>query len=45
MNHHAEKVRWTTDEPIDPTLGGTVDELYACPACGTGASRSATGAR
>jgi hypothetical protein len=47
MNRHAEKLvtpAGPADEAwdeawVDPVLGGIVDELYACPACGTSASR------
>ena len=43
MNHHAEKLVHPTG-PVDETcvdrvLGGIVEELHTCPACGTGASR------
>ena len=43
MNQHAEKLVHPTgsvdDEHLDPILGGIVEEVHACPACGTGASR------
>jgi len=42
MNHHAEKLIHPTgsdDGPPDPVLGGIVEDLHACPACGAGASR------
>ena len=43
MNHHAEKLIHPTgssdDASPDPILGGIVEEVHACPACGTGASR------
>ena len=43
MNHHAEKLlQPTTAEEamsIDPVLGGMVEEVYACPACGETATR------
>ena len=43
MNHHAEKLVHPTgsadDGYLDPILGGIVEEVHACPACGTGASR------
>lgn len=45
MNHHAEKLVHPTeaaDDSLDPVLGGLVEELHACPACGTGAVRRAT---
>jgi len=44
MNHHAEKVVHLTgddDATIDPVLGGPVEEVHACPACGACASRLA----
>jgi uncharacterized protein with PIN domain len=39
MNHHAEKVLQTAG-PADEL---PVEEMYACPACGTKASRSSAG--
>jgi hypothetical protein len=43
MNHHAEKLVQPTgavDEPmVDPALGGIVEEVHACPACGKQAAR------
>jgi ribosomal protein S27AE len=42
MNHHAEKLIHPTgsdDGSPDPVLGGIVEDMHACPACGTGASR------
>jgi hypothetical protein len=42
MNHHAEKLVYTSDssEPgMDPALGGYIDEMHACPACGSIAAR------
>ena len=45
MNHHADKLverTGPTDEPmVDPVLGGIVEEVYACPACGREAARRA----
>ena len=45
MNHHAEKLLQATGDEhpaaIDPILGGIVEELHACPACGAGAWRRA----
>jgi len=45
-NHHAEKLVHPTgsvdDGYLDPILGGIVEEVHACPACGTGASRRST---
>ena len=45
MNHHADKLVQPTgpaDEvSVDPTLGGIVEEVYACPACGRVAARRA----
>lgn len=46
MNHHAEKLVHPTGSAdaacMDPVLGGIVEELHTCPACGTGASRRAS---
>jgi len=46
MNHHAEKLVHPTGPAdhasMDPVLGGIVEELHTCPACGTGASRRGT---
>jgi len=43
MNHHADKLVQPTgaaDEPmVDSALGGIVEEVYTCPACGTEAAR------
>ena len=45
MNHHAEKLvhvhlKGSADEArLDPVLGGIVEELHTCPACGANASR------
>jgi hypothetical protein len=45
MNHHAEKLvhpSGAADEAAaDPALGGIVEEVHTCPACGTSASRRA----
>ena len=45
MNHHAEKLVYPSgpDEmsAVDPVLGGVIEELYACPGCGSGAARRA----
>jgi hypothetical protein len=43
MNRHAEKlVHAPPDDPVfDPALGGFVEDVYRCPACGAGASRPA----
>jgi ribosomal protein S27AE len=46
MNHHAEKLVQPTDPAeaasADPLLGGILEEVHTCPACGAGASRRAT---
>lgn len=46
MNHHAEKLVHPASPAdathADPVLGGIVEELHACPACGASASRRAT---
>ena len=45
MNHHADKVVDSTgpadERTVDPALGGMVEEVYACPACGREAARRA----
>ena len=47
MNHHADKLLHPTgpvdDASVDRVLGGIVEELHTCPACGAGASRRARG--
>jgi NAD(P)H-dependent FMN reductase len=46
MNHHAEKVLRAVDpadeSSVDPALGGIVEELHSCPACGANAWRRAS---
>jgi NAD(P)H-dependent FMN reductase/ribosomal protein S27AE len=48
MNQHAEKLVDPTDAAeaaaVDPVLGGIVEELYTCPACGAGVARRGTSA-
>ena len=43
MNHHADKVidpvRPEDMKHVDPALGGIVNEMHSCPACGAMASR------
>jgi len=43
MNQHAEKLMQPTcaadGSSVDPVLGGIVEEVFACPACGASASR------
>jgi len=39
LNHHADKLIYPTGSDEEHLLGGIVEEVYACPACGTGASR------
>jgi ribosomal protein S27AE len=41
MNQHAEKlVLWANPAiPIDPALGGYIEEMHACPRCGNVESR------
>ena len=44
MNHHADKVLPSSaaaGSPVDPVLGGPVEEMHSCPVCGTNASRNA----
>jgi len=47
MNLHAEKLLYASDAgdaaSVDPVLGGILEELYSCPACGESASRRAPG--
>ena len=46
MNHHAEKVLQAADPAeewsVDPALGGVVEAMHSCPACGANASRRAS---
>jgi hypothetical protein len=41
MNQHADKLILTAGSaiPIDPELGGYLEEMYACPRCGNVESR------
>jgi hypothetical protein len=43
MNHHADKLVHpaTTEEAkkIDPAIGGIIEEMHCCPACGIVESR------
>jgi ribosomal protein S27AE len=45
MNHHADKVIYSPEHNsavrVDPSLGGSIEETHACPACGAVASRHA----
>jgi hypothetical protein len=39
MNHHAEKIDYSADTTVDasafdPDLGGVLEEVHTCPACG-----------
>ena len=46
MNHHADKLVERVDEPdesIDPLLGGRIQEVHQCPACGNVEAVWATG--
>jgi len=47
MNHHANKLvlsAGAADEAsVDRLLGGIVEEMHTCPACGASASRRAPG--
>ena len=48
MNHHAEKLVYPEragDAGVDPTFGGIIEELHACPACGATVARRATSER
>lgn len=46
MNHHADKLdlSMALAEPqaVDPALGGIVNEVHTCPACGKTAIRRQT---
>ena len=46
MNHHAEKLIHPTgpadEASTDHVLGGIIEEVHTCPACGASASRRAT---
>ena len=43
MNRHAEKLVHATtasdEATVDPVLGGIIEEVHCCPACGATASR------
>jgi hypothetical protein len=45
MNHHADKLVDPTSAAeaklVDPALGGMVEEMHSCPACGCTDSRHA----
>ncbi len=45
MNLHAEKIDYGTEPtdgpPLDPDLGGLLEEFYACADCGRTAARLA----
>lgn len=45
MNHHADKLIYSDcedeDAPVDPALGGVIEETHNCPGCGMIASRTA----
>ena len=47
MNHHAEKLLQPMgpldDAWVDPVLGGIIEELHTCPACGASGSRRVPG--
>ena len=48
MNHHADKIVYPEgagDAVVDPTFGGIIEEVHACPACGETAVRTATSPR
>jgi uncharacterized C2H2 Zn-finger protein len=45
MNHHADKLvepLGDEEEEVDPTFGGHVEEVFACPRCGRVESRRLT---
>ena len=46
MNHHADKlvdpVKADDIRHVNPSLGGVVEEMHACPKCGGVESRLAT---
>ncbi|MGH9167265.1 MAG: hypothetical protein ACRD02_05425 [Acidimicrobiia bacterium] len=42
MNHHADKLvepLGVEEEAVDPTFGGHVEQVFACPRCGRVESR------
>ena len=43
MNRHADKLNFTLGlrhpNAVDPELGGIVEEIHTCPACGKTATR------
>ncbi len=43
MNYHAEKIDYSAaledPELMDPDLGGILQQIHTCPACGTTATR------
>lgn len=45
MNHHSDKIvcggELQCETPLNPTLGGFIEEFYTCPRCGGGTSRHA----
>jgi hypothetical protein len=41
MNQHGEKVVYGAAGPVDPDLGGVLEEMHACPRCGYVTSRAA----
>jgi len=43
MNHHAEKLLYPLDRAdvasVDSVMGGILEEVHSCPACGASASQ------
>jgi predicted RNA-binding Zn-ribbon protein involved in translation (DUF1610 family) len=43
MNHHADKIIYGVGSPVEPAstfgMDGVLEEFYACPTCGSAASR------
>jgi len=34
MNHHAVKIEYGTDEPINSVFEGVLKDVHTCPECG-----------
>lgn len=34
MNHHAVKIEYDCDEPINPDFGGMLKDVHTCTECG-----------
>ena len=42
MNHHADKVDYSTTDSNESEFGGVLQEVHSCPGCGTSATRLAS---